>query len=74
VTLRRTKNGKPRTLASPLLDELAAVRAEQRALVKLFDWKARGGVDGPLRGACKRAGVDYLPRTLMVRLLRGEDE
>jgi integrase len=62
VILRRTKNGKPRTvhLPDPLLSELMAVpEAERKG--KLFNWKARSAVYGPLRRACKRAGVEYLP-------------
>ena len=62
VILRRTKNGKPRTvhLPDPLLGELVAVPEGART-GKLFEWKARGAVYGPLRRACKRAGVEYLP-------------
>lgn len=62
VTLRRTKNGKPRTvhLPAPLLDELTAVPQDDRR-GKLFDWSARKAVYGPLKRACKRAGVNYLP-------------
>jgi integrase len=62
VILRRTKNGKPRTvhLPAPLLVELEAVAAVDRT-GKLFDWAARKAVYGPLRRACKRAGVEYLP-------------
>ena len=62
VILRRTKNGKPRTvrLPAPLLTELAAVPEEERH-GKLFDWAARKAVYGPLKRACKRAGVEYLP-------------
>ncbi len=62
VTLRRTKNGKPRTvhLADPVVIELAKVpEAERKGQV--FKWKARGAVYKPLRLACKKAGVDYLP-------------
>lgn len=62
VTLRRTKNGKPRTvhLPAPLLDEMTAVPKEVRT-GKVFDWNARKAVYGPLKRACKRAGVEYLP-------------
>lgn len=62
VILRRTKNGKPRTvhLPTPLLAELEAVPAEERK-GKLFDWHARHAVYGPLKRACAKAGVPYLP-------------
>lgn len=62
VILRRTKNGKPRTvpLPDPVLAELAAVPDEQRH-GKVFDWAARKAVYGPLKRACKKAGVEYLP-------------
>ena len=62
VTLRRTKNGKPRTvhLADPVLIELAKVPEAERT-GQVFKWKARHAVYAPLRRACKAAGVDYLP-------------
>ena len=62
VILRRTKNGKPRTihLPDPLLVELEAVAVEERH-GKLFDWAARRAVYGPLKRACAKAGVEYLP-------------
>ena len=62
VILRRTKNGKPRTLhlPDPLLAELEAV-PEAKRTGKLFAWNARSAVYGPLRRACKRAEVEYLP-------------
>lgn len=62
ITLRRTKNGKPRTvhLADPVLIELSKVPDTDRS-GQLFKWKARYAVYGPLRRACKAAGVDYLP-------------
>ena len=62
VILRRTKNGNPRTvqLPPPLLAELVAVPPEERK-GKLFDWAARKAVYGPLKRACKRAKVEYLP-------------
>jgi integrase len=62
VILRRTKNGKPRSvnLPDPLLAELAAVPNEERH-GKLFGWAARKAVYGPLKRACKKAGVEYLP-------------
>ncbi len=60
--LRRTKNGKPRTvhLPDPVLIELAAVKAEHRK-GKVFDWANYRAVYKPLRRACKLAKVDYLP-------------
>ena len=62
VILRRTKNGKPRAvhLPDPALIELAAVAPEKR-IGKVFQWQKRHSVYGPLRRACKRAGVEYLP-------------
>ena len=62
VILRRTKNGKPRTvhLPAPLLFELAEVPEAER-VGKLFDWAARAAVYKPLRRACRLAGVEYLP-------------
>ena len=62
VTLRRTKNGKPRTvhLADPVLIELSTVPLAERK-GQVFKWKARGAVYKPLRRACRMAGVDYLP-------------
>lgn len=62
VTLRRTKNGKPRTvhLADPVVIELSKVPEAER-VGQVFKWKARQAVYGPLRRACKAAGVDYLP-------------
>ena len=62
VILRRTKNGKARAVHLPdsVLTELAAVPEEKRT-GKVFDWQKRHSVYGPLRRACKRAGVEYLP-------------
>lgn len=62
VILRRTKNGKARAvhLPDPALIELAAVAQEKR-IGKVFQWQKRHSVYGPLRRACKRAGVEYLP-------------
>jgi integrase len=60
--LRRTKNGKMRTvhLPDPLLIALAGVPEKERK-GKVFKWHARAAVYGPLRRACERAGVEYLP-------------
>jgi integrase len=60
--LRRTKNGKPRTvhLPDPLLIELAKVLEVDRK-GKVFDWVARSAVYKPLKRACRLAGVEYLP-------------
>jgi integrase len=62
VTLRRTKNGKPRTvhLADPVLIELTKVLEADRK-GQVFKWKKRGAVYKPLKRACEKAGVDYLP-------------
>jgi integrase len=62
VILRRTKNGKPRTvhLPKPLLAELRAVPNTERT-GKLFKWAARSAVYKPLRRACRLAEVEYLP-------------
>jgi integrase len=61
VILWRTKT-KMRTLhvPDPLLVELAAVPACDRH-GPLFDYRYKTGVYYPLRVACRRAGVDYLP-------------
>ena len=60
--LRRTKNGKMRTvhLPDPLLVALSGVPEKERK-GKVFKWHARAAVYGPLRRACERAGVEYLP-------------
>lgn len=60
--LRRTKNGKPRTvhLPDPVLLALATVPEKERH-GQVFEWKARHAVYKPLRRACRLAGVDYLP-------------
>jgi len=62
VILRRTKNGNMRTvrLPPPLLAELAAVPPEERH-GRLFGWATRWAVYEPLREACEKAGVEYLP-------------
>jgi integrase len=62
VTLRRTKNGKPRTvhLADPVMTELAGVPEPERR-GQVFKWKARSAVYKPLQRACRLAGVEYLP-------------
>jgi integrase len=62
ATLRRTKNGKPRTLhlADPVLVALSEVPENDRR-GKVFKWNARHAVYGPLRRACAKAGVEYLP-------------
>lgn len=61
LTLRRTKNGKMRTchIPDPLLVELAAVpETERRGPV--FPWSNKCHVYGPLRTACRHAGLAYL--------------
>lgn len=62
IILRRTKNGKMRALHVPdaLLIELASVPEARRA-GRMFHWSDKRHVHKPLRTACKRAGVDYLP-------------
>ncbi len=62
ATLYRTKNGKTRTvhLPDPVLVALAEVPAAERQ-GQVFEWHARHAVYGPLRRACKKAGVEYLP-------------
>jgi integrase len=60
--LRRTKNGKPRTvhLHDSVLIQLATVpENERKGLV--FRWASRHAVYRPLRRACRLAGVEYLP-------------
>jgi hypothetical protein len=54
--------GKPRTvpLPKPLLAELEGVPVGDRH-GKLFAWASRHGVCGPLKRACKMAGVEYPP-------------
>lgn len=60
--LRRTKNGKARTvhLPDPVLIEFALVPERERH-GQVFRWKARHAVYKPLRRACRLAGVTYLP-------------
>lgn len=60
--LRRTKNGKMRTvhMADSLLVELSTVPEKERH-GPLFHWSDKSHVHKPLRSACKRAGVAYLP-------------
>ena len=60
--LYRTKNGKPRTvhLPDPVLIALSEVPQKERT-GQVFKWHARHAVYGPLRRACKKAGVEYLP-------------
>lgn len=62
IILRRTKNGKMRPLhiPDPLLIELAAVEEKNRT-GPMFHWSDKRHVHKPLRTACRRAGVDYLP-------------
>lgn len=62
VVLRRTKNGEMRTVhvPDPLLIELAAV-PEANRFGPLFDYTDKTRVYAPLRRACAKAGVDYLP-------------
>lgn len=61
IAFQRTKNGKLRTvpIADAVLIELARVpEAERRG--RLFHWSDKCHVYGPLRTACKRAGIEYL--------------
>lgn len=62
IILRRTKNGKMRALhiPDPLLIELSTVDDKDRHGA-MFHWSDKRHVHKPLRTACKRAGVDYLP-------------
>jgi integrase len=62
ATVRRTKNSKPRTvhLPDPVLIALSEVPEKERH-GQVFAWSSRHGIYGPLRRACKAAGVDYLP-------------
>lgn len=63
VRLMRTKNGKTRTGSIPdaLMAELTAVAEGRRHGLLFPDWKSKKSVHRPLKNACKRAGVDYLP-------------
>lgn len=62
VILRRTKNGEMRAVhvPDPLLVELAAVPEANRS-GPLFDYTDKTRVYAPLRRACAKAGVEYLP-------------
>lgn len=62
ATIRRTKNGKTRTVHLPVavLVELGAVPDSLRR-GPVFHWKARQAVYKPLRRACRLAGVEYMP-------------
>lgn len=59
ILMRRTKNQKMRVvrIADPLLIEMAAQCGNGR----MFDWADKRCVYVPLKNACKRAGVEYLP-------------
>ena len=62
IILRHTKNGQMRALFVPdqLLEELALVTEDGRH-GPLFPWKHKTRIHRPLKTACKRAGVEYLP-------------
>lgn len=62
IVLQRTKNGKMRALhiPDPLLIEFAQVDEKART-GPMFHWSDKRHVHKPLRTACRRAGVDYLP-------------
>jgi integrase len=62
IILRKTKNGNMRPLFVPdqLLEELAKVDSRKRR-GPLFPWKSKNSVHRPLKRACARAGVEYLP-------------
>lgn len=47
-------------IPDPLLIELATV-PEERRRGPMFDWSHKSHVHKPLKNACKRAGVEYLP-------------
>lgn len=61
IVFRRTKNGKMRSAHIPdaLLIELASVPEGQRQ-GPLFAWSHKCHVYGPLRTACRKAGIPYL--------------
>jgi integrase len=61
IVFRRTKNGKMRTahIPDPLLIELAAVPPEGRCGA-MFAWSHKCHVYGPLKTACKNAGLTYM--------------
>lgn len=62
IVLRKTKNGEMRTvhIPDPLLIELSAVPEHERR-GPMFSWASKQCVYVPLRNACKRAGVEYMP-------------
>lgn len=62
ITFRRTKNGKMRVVEihNELLFELSKVPPEHRH-GPVFQWTRKQSVYVPLKNACKRAGVEYLP-------------
>jgi Phage integrase family. len=62
IVLRKTKNGDMRTvhIPDPLLIELSGVPEKERR-GRMFKWASKQCVYVPLRNACKRAGVDYMP-------------
>lgn len=62
IMFRRPKNQKLRVvrIGDPLLMELATVPEGERHGL-MFDWADKRCVYVPLKNACKRAGVDYLP-------------
>lgn len=62
IVFRRTKNGEMRTvhIPDPLLIELSSVPEAERH-GRMFAWTAQRSVYVPLRNACRRAGVEYLP-------------
>lgn len=47
-------------IPDPLLIELSSVPEEKRH-GPMFDWRQKTSVHRPLKNACKRAGVEYLP-------------
>lgn len=63
IILPKTKNGKMRALHIPdaLLIELAAVPEKERHGQLFTAWSDKRHVHKPLRTACRRAGVEYLP-------------
>lgn len=62
ILFRRTKNGEMRSvaIADPLLIELSAVPEAARH-GRMFRWASKISVYVPLKNACRRAGVPYLP-------------
>lgn len=62
INFGTTKNGKPRTVPihDALLIELARIPRHRRH-GRVFHWKHKTAVHPPLKNACKRAGVEYLP-------------